>query len=170
VTAARPYSIRPATPGDQSAIVALVWAEGLNTEALRWPDCLVAVDETRRLIGTVQLRRHADGARELASLVVVPEWRGRGLAARLVEALLAPRHERVLVVVDAAHAARYERWGFVPLAPGTAPRSVRRVYRRGQWWMRLRRWRGEAACELVILARPAPVPVTKSRVRDGLVG
>lgn len=80
MTAARPYTIRPATPGDQAAIAALVWAEGLNTESLRWPDFLVAVDEARHLIGTVQLRRHADGARELASLVVVPEWRGRGLA------------------------------------------------------------------------------------------
>lgn len=170
MTAAHPYSIRPATPGDQAAIAALVWAEGLNADALRWPDFLVAVDEARRLIGIVQLRRHADGARELASLVVVPEWRGRGLGTRLVDVLLAPRPERVLVVADAAHAAHFARWGFAPLAPADAPRSVRRVHRRGLWVMQLRRWRGVPSRELVILARPAPVPSPQGRTRDGAYG
>jgi GNAT superfamily N-acetyltransferase len=37
----------------------------------------------------VQLRRHGDGSRELGSLVVQREHRGRGIGARLVAALLA---------------------------------------------------------------------------------
>lgn len=69
--------IRRATSRDQDAIVALVRSERLNPTGLDWPHFVVAADDGGRLVGAVQLRWLADGARELGSLIVLPALRGR---------------------------------------------------------------------------------------------
>ena len=80
--------IRPALPTDHDAIVGLVRSERLNPNGLEWPNFLVATEHDH-LIGAVQLRRHHDGAQELGSLVVERSSRGKGLATRLIDSLLA---------------------------------------------------------------------------------
>jgi GNAT superfamily N-acetyltransferase len=39
--------------------------------------------------GVAPVRRHPDGSRELASLVVLAQYRGHGIAARMVDELLS---------------------------------------------------------------------------------
>ena len=79
--------IRPATAGDQAAITSLVRQAHLNPRDLDWRRFVVAVDGDR-VVGTVQVRIHRRGSRELASLVVEPTHRGSGLGGRLVETVI----------------------------------------------------------------------------------
>ena len=123
-------TIRPAIETDEVAIRTLVHSERLNPYGLDWPNFMVAVIGPV-LVGAVQLRRHLDGSRELGSLVVRKEARRRGIASRLIDALLAGTNERVLLITVEAFAARYERWGFRPIEPAAAPAAIRRSYRLG---------------------------------------
>jgi N-acetylglutamate synthase-like GNAT family acetyltransferase len=126
------FVIRPAIEADRPAIRALVRGERINPTGLDWRRFLVAEDE-RGLAGAAQVRAHRDGARELASLVVRREARGRGIASALIDALLRREAERratgrLFMITGAAFAGRYGRWGFRPIAPGAAPASVRFNY------------------------------------------
>jgi len=112
--------IRHATAEDQPHILALARGERIKPTGLDWPRFVVAVDDGK-IVGAVQLRTHPDGSQELASLVVAPQFRGRGVAARLIEARLADAAGRVLVITGRKHAAYYQRWGFQRVRPLASP-------------------------------------------------
>ena len=124
------FSIRPATPGDQPMIRAMVRAERLNPADLRWSNFFVAAGKPD-VIGAAQLRRHPDGSRELGSLVVDKRARGRGIAKRLIDALLASEPGPVWTVTVETFADTFRRWGFEKIDPPSAPVGVRRNYRIG---------------------------------------
>jgi ribosomal-protein-alanine N-acetyltransferase len=67
------------------------------------------------VVGHLTYRNTAPGERELLWLYVAPEWRGRGVAALLLEAAVAGPQEWFLEVRVSNTAARklYERAGFV---------------------------------------------------------
>ena len=121
------FKVREATARDQLAITTLVRHEHLNPIDLDWRRFVIAIDRSG-ILGAVQLRRHADHSRELGSLVVRQDARGRGVAGRLIDRLLAPIATRVLMITGAAFATHYERWGFRPIDPAKAPTPVRRNY------------------------------------------
>ena len=73
------HTIRRATRQDANAIHALIRQVRINPMALDWRRFLVVVDEQHRVIGCGQVKPHADGTRELASLAVVPEWQRQGI-------------------------------------------------------------------------------------------
>jgi N-acetylglutamate synthase-like GNAT family acetyltransferase len=131
LTDAVTITVRRATADDQAGITALVRGARLNPRGLAWTAFVVAEDGGR-LVGTAQLRPHADGALELASLVVDPGARGAGVATSLVDALLETERRPVHTVVDARYAGHFERWGFAPVAAGDLPRSIRRTLRVGR--------------------------------------
>jgi amino-acid N-acetyltransferase len=124
--------VRPATADDQAAIVALVRSERLNPNGLDWPRFLVATSFDA-VVGAVQMRWHADGSRELASLVVHPQWRGQGLAPRLIAERLAAHAGPVNVITARRLAPYFERWGFRVIRAREAPRLLRRQRWIGQW-------------------------------------
>jgi amino-acid N-acetyltransferase len=180
--------LRPATSADAPAIQALVRAERLNPNGLDWPNFTVAVDEDGAIVGAVQLRRHADGSRELGSFVVARDARGRGIGGRLIDVLLKHTHNPlnnplsnplntpVHMITASVHAGHYRRWGFRPIEPQQAPRAVRFNYRMGRLARVLSFLRGEPARDLVILERssssaahePAD-PAVRVRRRAGVV-
>ena len=125
------FTVRNAVAEDQVAIATLVRSEHLNPLDLDWRRFVVATDGTG-LLGAVQLRMHSDESRELGSLVVRRDSRGRGVAARLIEALLARAKTRVLMITGAAFARHYERWGFRRIAPASTPLGVLFNYYFGQ--------------------------------------
>jgi amino-acid N-acetyltransferase len=149
--------LRPATPADELEITALVRAERLNPTGLHWSNFTVAVGEDGFIVGAVQLRRHADGSRELGSFVVVDDARGRGIGGRLIDVLLKHAHDPsnmpVHMITASAHAGHYRRWGFRPIEPQQAPRAVRFNYRMGRLARVLSFLRGEPPRPLVILER-----------------
>jgi amino-acid N-acetyltransferase len=146
-------SIRPAAARDQPHILALARGERLKPTGLDWPRFVVADDEGK-IVGAVQLRSHPDGSKELGSLVVAPAFRGRGVAARLIEKRLAGATGRVLIITAAIHADYYRRWGFRRIKPGDAPPFVCMNY-----WMGylggglLSKLRGRAVNHLAVLER-----------------
>ena len=109
----------------------MVWRAGLVPTGLDWRRFLVACDE-ETLVGCVQIRRHHDGP-ELSSLVVAREWRGRGVATRLVRALLSQESGRatlpgvMYLICAESLCAFYARFGFSPIASsGAMPAALRR--------------------------------------------
>jgi amino-acid N-acetyltransferase len=127
-----PIEIRPATADDQESIVALVRRERLNPTGLHWRNFVVA-QNLGRIVGAGQIRKHKDGSRELASLVVEPSWREQGLAARLIETLLASEHGHLFVITSERRSAYFARWRFQTADRSRTPWPVRLNYYMGQF-------------------------------------
>jgi amino-acid N-acetyltransferase len=123
-------TVRPARGEDQPAITAMVRRARLNPADLRWERFVIA-ERDSRMVGVAQLRRHTDGATELASMVVEPESRGFGIAMRMVDVLLADEQGPVYALIDRRFVDHFARWGFARVDPRELPRSVSRVYRIG---------------------------------------
>lgn len=128
---ARAVTLRRALPLDQAAIVELVLGERLNPNQIDWRRFVVA-SIGGELVGAAQMRLHADGSRELGSLVVAPRHRGQGIAQHLIAQLLGEQSGDVHVVTPRSNAVHYERWGFRAVAAHRAPRGVLRNYLLGQ--------------------------------------
>jgi amino-acid N-acetyltransferase len=120
-------AIRRACAADEDAIRAMVRSERLNPTKLYHENFHVA-EAHGRLVGAAQMRRHDDGGRELGSLIVIPEWRELGIAAALIDAVLAGFDGPAYMITDPKFARHYLRWGFVVIAAGAAPRSIRFSY------------------------------------------
>jgi amino-acid N-acetyltransferase len=118
-------TIRSAMEQDQLAIGDLVHSERLNPNGLDWRRFVVAT-YAAIVIGAVQLRKHVDGSKELGSLVVRKDVRCRGIASRLIDALLWRVHSRVFMITTARFAANYARWGFHPINAPEAPSAILR--------------------------------------------
>lgn len=147
-----PLCIRPAMALDQVAITRLVHSERLNPHGLAWQNFVVAT-RGATLIGAVQMRQHPEGSRELGSLVVAREHRGRGIAARLISALLARHPGRVHVITRDANAVHYRPWGFERIDTSAAPRTLRRHRLIGQCASVLSLLTGRRPRRLVVLRR-----------------
>ena len=82
-----PFTIRPATEADQSTIRRLIREARLAPMGLSWPNFLVA-EADGETVGIGQVKSHADGSRELASIAVVPDRQGQGIGSAIIKALL----------------------------------------------------------------------------------
>jgi amino-acid N-acetyltransferase len=152
-------TIRSAMEHDQLAITDLVHSERLNPNGFDWRRFVVATCDAM-VIGAVQLRKHVDGSKELGSLVVRKDVRRRGIASRLIDALLWRMHNRVFMITSASFAANYARWGFRPINAGEAPSAILRNYVLGQLiGGAFALIPGRLPKRLVILDRKAPAPV-----------
>jgi len=124
-------TVRSARKDDQPVISAMVRRARLNPAKLQWKRFVIAEHDSRA-VGVAQLRRHFDGAVELASLVVEPDVQGHGIAGLMIDALLADEQAAVYTIIDRRYVAHFMRWGFSPVDPGRLPRSVSRIYRIGR--------------------------------------
>ena len=96
--------------------------------ALDWRRFLVA-EADGQIIGTVQVKPHGDGTRELASLAVVPEWQNRGVGAALMQAALARETGPLYLTCRSEIEGYYTRFGFRSLARGELTPYFRRLAR-----------------------------------------
>ncbi|RME07735.1 MAG: N-acetyltransferase [Anaerolineae bacterium] len=122
-----PFTIRAAKLTDQRTIHRIVRAARINPTGLKWQRFWLAVTPQDEVIGCVQLKPHADGSRELASLVVVPAWRGRGVARALIEHLLRVHPPPIYLMCRSSLGVFYTRFGFQPLSSEQMPPYFRRV-------------------------------------------
>ncbi len=139
------FTLRPATVADAAAIKALIRQSGINPMGLDWPRFVLAVDTGDEwkeqgsflsklqinlpMIGCVQLKPHGDGSVELASLAVVPEWRGRGVARALIEHMLEQHSGPLYLMCRAGLGPLYEKFGFQSLEIEEMPPYFRRIAR-----------------------------------------
>lgn len=124
-----PYEIRPAVESESAQIKDLIHLVGINPTGLDWRRFIVAVDEQGRVVACGQVKPHGRGNEilELASIAAHPDHRGRGLARRIIEALLE-RTPRPLYLMCMAHnGPMYEKFGFAPLAYEQMPRYFQRI-------------------------------------------
>ena len=119
--------IRQATEQDQPVIRALVREAGINPLHLHWQNFVLAQDGDR-LVGCGQLRPHADGSAELASIAVTPSYQGRGIGVALVKTLIH-LHVGVLYLMCEGERQRfYARFGFVAVPARALPREMRLMF------------------------------------------
>ncbi len=133
------FRLRPAESRDAAAIRALIRQGRINPIGLDWRRFWLAVDAKDRVIGCGQVKPHTDGTRELASIAVSAQWRGRGVARALIEKLVADHPPPLYLTCRARLGALYARFGFtpVPLADLSPHfRRIWRIYRAFRWLFR----------------------------------
>jgi N-acetylglutamate synthase-like GNAT family acetyltransferase len=122
-------SIRPAVLQDEQTIRAIIRKEGLNPLSLHWKNFLLAEDAQRRIVGIGAVKTHGDGSRELASIAVLPECRGRGVARAVICALLAREGGPLYLTCRDTMTGFYERFGFREIGIGEMTPYFRRLFR-----------------------------------------
>lgn len=117
-------SIRPATAFDSQAIKRQVRREGLDPTGLDWRNFRVAENSAGQMIGFCQVRRYG-GVRELGSLYVHQDRRGRSIGAALIRACMAGQTPPVHLECVEAREPYYARFGFRRIAVWQAPLPLR---------------------------------------------
>ena len=90
---------------------------------------MVAVNSQGVIIGCGQIKPHYDGSKDLASIAVVPTWRGRGVARAVIERLLAENPGPLYLTCQASLGSFYKRFGFAPATPQELPPYFRHLHR-----------------------------------------
>jgi len=121
------YSIQAASQEYAKAIQGLVRSSGINPTALDWQRFLVALDGQGNLIACGQVKTHADGSSELASVAVLPMWRKQGLGSALIERLIASEDGPLHLMCQSSLGPLYERFGFKQIEQDEMPKYFRRV-------------------------------------------
>lgn len=124
-----PFILRPATQADQNQIRKLVWKAGINPSGLKWPHFVVAATPRGEVVACGQVKPHADGTQELASIAVKPSWQRRGLARAIIERLLASHSGELYLMCRSSLGPMYEKFGFQAVGPDQMPRYFQRVRR-----------------------------------------
>lgn len=106
------HHLRNATQQDAAAIRALVHEAGINPLGLDWRRFILAVDAEGRVIGCGQIKPHRDGSHELASIVVHPAWRLKGVARSIIERLLADHPGTLYLTCRERLGKFYAKFGF----------------------------------------------------------
>jgi N-acetylglutamate synthase-like GNAT family acetyltransferase len=120
---------RPAAKEDAPAIRALIRKVGINPMDLNWRHFLVMMDEDGRLAACGQIKVHAGGLRELASIAVADRYRGQGLARRIIERLMEQESPPLYLTCRSSLESLYQKFGFNPLKVDEMPPYYRRLYR-----------------------------------------
>jgi len=125
----RPFALRAATQADFRAIKSLIHTVGINPTGLDWRRFAVAVKPEGELVGCGQLKPHRDGSHELASIAVIREMRGKGVARAIIERLLTEHTGDVYLTCRASLGPLYRKFGFRTAEVAEMPRYFRTVKR-----------------------------------------
>lgn len=121
------FNLRPAAVNDAKTIRSMVIEGRINFVGLDWKRFLVAESDAGEVIGCGQLKPHRDGSVELASIVVTPNWRERGVARAIIEHLISSHDGTLYLLCQSSLGPMYEKFGFEALELETMPRFFRRV-------------------------------------------
>ena len=148
--------IRAATEADAKAIHDLVHEAQLNPRDLDWRRFLVA-DEHGTVVACAQVRVHGSGTRELASVVVLPDRRARGIGRTLVEAAIAGEPIRPLYLYcESRTVAFWERFAFRTIEGEAIPRDMRATFRMGRMAVRAMSIATRRHYALFVMRRDSP--------------
>ncbi|HUF38828.1 MAG TPA: GNAT family N-acetyltransferase [Anaerolineales bacterium] len=119
--------LRPAIASDELAIQRLIREGRINPMGVRWERFVVIEAPDGELAAIGQVKPHRDGSLELASIVTAPEYRGRGLARRVIEHLVASNPGVLYLMCRADFGPMYEKFGFRDVSEADMPKYFRRV-------------------------------------------
>jgi N-acetylglutamate synthase-like GNAT family acetyltransferase len=123
------YQIRPALESEAGQIKDLINEVGINPMGLDWKRFLVAVDDSGRVIGCGQIKPHGADILELASIAVMPEHQGRGIARKIIELLLEQNPPPLYLMCIEHNGPMYEKFGFRIIPTAEMPRYFQRMYK-----------------------------------------
>ena len=123
------YTLRPALEAESAAIRDLIHLVGINPTGLDWRRFLVAATPEGRVIACGQLKPHGRDLLELASIAVLPEHRGEGLARAVIERLLEGSSRPLYLTCVSRLGPFYERFGFRAIEYAQMPRYFQRLSR-----------------------------------------
>jgi N-acetylglutamate synthase-like GNAT family acetyltransferase len=146
------FTLRSATAAEFPDIRKLIWQVGINPIGLDWRRFLLAVDEEGRLLGCGQIKPHKGSIRELASIAVVPEARGLGIARAIITHLMQAEQPPLYLTCQPTLQTLYTRFGYHTLDLAEYPAYFRRLDRLARFLLSFRgnhesfslmRWDGE---------------------------
>lgn len=141
-------NIRAATAADQSTIHRIIHDANINPMSLEWHHFIVA-EEDGGVTGVGQVKQHSDGSRELASIAVIPERRGHGIAGEIIRTLLAQENGTLYLTCRNSLEDFYVRFGFRSIPPEEMTPYFRRLYRLGNALMKI----GGGRQRLIVMKR-----------------
>lgn len=121
------FTLRPARESESAAIKDLIRLVGINPMDLDWRRFIIAVDAQNQIIATGQIKPHGKDIHELASIAVVPEYRGQGLARAIIEYLLKDSPRPLYLTCRSKLEPFYEKFGFHAIPYEEMPRFYRRL-------------------------------------------
>ncbi len=124
--------IRHARQEEQEIIVSLIHQAKINPRNLHWENFLVAEDDGK-IVGIRQVKTHTQGTREVGSGYVLPEYRHRGISARLMNEILSREHGVLYLLCRDIWIPYYEQFGFQQVAVDQLPADFRKEYRIGRF-------------------------------------
>ncbi len=133
-------TVRPARSQDAGLIRRWIWRERLDPTALKWPNFVLAVDGEGAVLGIAQMKRlgpREAPVRELGSLVVRPDVRGRGIGQVLVQHLLQAYPAPIYLLCEGRNVSYYRQFGFREIEPEDMPSPLRRKWRLGHLFARM---------------------------------
>ena len=121
------FTLRPARETEFTIIKDLIHAVGINPMGLDWKRFIVAVNAQDEIVATGQIKPHGRDIQELASIAVLPEYRGHGLARLVIEYLLKNSPRPLYLTCVSSLGPFYEKFGFRALEYGEMPRYFQRI-------------------------------------------
>ncbi len=123
------FTLRKAVESESGQISHLINLVGINPMGLDWKRFVVALDPTGKIIGCGQLKPHGRDILELASIGVLPEYRGLGVARAIIEELLQESHRPLYLMCMSHNGPMYEKFGFQSISREQMPRYFQRVHK-----------------------------------------
>lgn len=121
------FTLRPARETESATIKDLIHSVGINPMGLDWKRFLVAVDAQDQVLATGQIKPHGRDIHEMASIAVVPGYRGQGLARAIIEALLKDSPRPLYLTCRSSLGTLYEKFGFRSISYDEMPRYFQRL-------------------------------------------
>jgi N-acetylglutamate synthase-like GNAT family acetyltransferase len=131
------YRLRPATAADAKSIRHIIHLVDINPTGLSWKRFILAVDGNESIIACGQVKPHRDGSSELASIAVLPEWRGKGIARAIIENLLKQYPGRLYLMCRSPLEPLYRKFGFEAIELADMPPYFQNIYRLAEFYGRL---------------------------------
>lgn len=124
------FSLRPALEADFPVIRQLIRESRLNPTGLNWRRFTIAETPQGEFAGCGQIKPHAEGMLELASIAIREPYREQGVASLIIERLLADEPDRPIYLTCRSELSNfYEKFGFRALNLDQMPSYYRRLSR-----------------------------------------
>lgn len=123
-------TIREARADDMALIRRHIIQERLDVSSLRRKNFLIA-EYNGEIVGFGQVKQHPGAARELASLVTLPDYRGQQIARRLMQALEQRYGLPLYLLCEDTMEAYYKQRGYQVVGWRDLPAFIRLRYTAG---------------------------------------
>ena len=121
------YEVRAALESESDQIKSLIHLVGINPMGLDWRRFLVVVESSGRVIGCGQVKPHGADILELASIAVLPDYRGQGIARKIIEELLGQNPRPLYLMCVEHNGPMYVKFGFQAVHYDEMPKYFKRI-------------------------------------------